>query len=554
MEPTCAFLIGYPGAGKSTAVSQLIDACEIMHGQLRACTVPHAAWLESNDNRIVVVGRFAGRHADTGGVTEQSMCQGADRIFAGVGTAAVRQCFSKFKALGAELVVIDTIRSTLLNENTVDAARAAGFDVRILELNTSFEVAQQRAIARSRSERREAVLSVERHLNMWSTRREQWRKAQGYQLHSSDSLRQWLMQYIKPLQQAAPALSATHAPLPLPKSKQDRRKLLEQALRDAGARLDVHQNHTNVFVLPGDDAYNCLVRVVSNRGMGSSDDIRSGRRGRIPHIHLALGSDTKQGHHRDLQQHLRLELERAGAVFTFEPRASKARHRLSVITDAPFPMLAECVCAAHAALAADQVGLQVAPEASRKRPAASHRTRTKRRNVVAETAGDETAGDETAGDKAAKEQQKQAAVAAAGETEARTKVTSVIALPLSLRKPTRMCSYNPTTSAVPSGEEATKHVKASVLQSGPTGVGSAGPSGASPSAPGKFCAICMDAPCTMLIAPCGHKCLCVGCKEQLQAQGRSSRSSKHHEAVSPPCPICRGPIQQIIKVIEAGSD
>ena len=66
---------------------------------------------------------------------DQSMCQGADRIFAGVGTAAVRKCFSKFMASGAELVVIDTIRSTLLNENTMDAARAAGFVVRILELN-----------------------------------------------------------------------------------------------------------------------------------------------------------------------------------------------------------------------------------------------------------------------------------------------------------------------------------------------------------------------------------------------------------------------------------
>ena len=298
MEPTCAFLIGYLGAGKSTAVSQLVDACEKKGGQLRACSVPHAAWLESTDNRIIVVGRFAGRHADTGSVTDQSMCQGADRIFAGVGTAAIRKCFSEFMASGAELVFIDTIRSTLLNENTMDAARAAGFVVRILELNTPFKVAEQRAIARSSSERKEALDSVRMHLDTWSTRREQWRKAQGYQLHSADSLRQCLVQYVGPLEQPAPAAPA---PLPLPENKHDRRERLEQALRDAGARLDVHSNHTNVFVVPGDDAYNCLVRVVTNRGMGSSDDIQcSGRRGRIPHIHLALGSDTKRGHDRDL--------------------------------------------------------------------------------------------------------------------------------------------------------------------------------------------------------------------------------------------------------------
>ena len=90
---------------------------------------------------------------------------------------------------------------------------------------------------------------------------------------------------------------------------------------------------------------------------------------------------------------------------------------------------------------------------------------------------------------------------------------------------------------------------------GPVSVpGAAGPSGSSvPPVGTLFCVICQDAPNTMAVVPCGHKCLCEGCAELLGAQGRSSRSGKVPEAVSPPCPICRGPVQMVMKVHEAGS-
>ena len=51
------------------------------------------------------------------------------------------------------------------------------------------------------------------------------------------------------------------------------------------------------------------------------------------------------------------------------------------------------------------------------------------------------------------------------------------------------------------------------------------------------CAVCFDAPKIMLIVPCGHKCMCNGCATQLKNGGHS-------------CPICRGPINSILKVID----
>ena len=142
---------------------------------------------------------------------------------------------------------------------------------------------------------------------------------------------------------------------------------------------------------------------------------------------------------------------------------------------------------------------------------------------------------------------------AAAVATPRAGLTATIdAIPLSLSKSKRKRA----TDAGPSRAESIEQVEASELLPNEGIPEPAGPSNARPPRPpvGMFCAICLDAPCSMIVVPCGHKCLCEGCKESLEAQGRSSRSGKVHEAVSPPCPICRGSIQQIIKVIEAGSD
>ena len=57
---------------------------------------------------------------------------------------------------------------------------------------------------------------------------------------------------------------------------------------------------------------------------------------------------------------------------------------------------------------------------------------------------------------------------------------------------------------------------------------------------GKECVVCMDAARTHLFVPCGHQCVCAACAETLRRGKR-------------PCPMCRGPIRDVIKVHKAGS-
>ena len=50
------------------------------------------------------------------------------------------------------------------------------------------------------------------------------------------------------------------------------------------------------------------------------------------------------------------------------------------------------------------------------------------------------------------------------------------------------------------------------------------------------CVICLDAPKSHVLLPCGHKCLCGACAA---------------ESARPPfCPICRAPIGQAVRVFE----
>ena len=333
---TCAFVIGYPGAGKSWALQKFLKKGEGAGLTFNACSSepPNAAWLETADKKIVVIGRFAGRHPATSGVTETSACQGADRIAAGVGTKAVRDSFKPFKDAGTQLVIVDTIRSTLLNMGTMDAARAAGFRVCILELNTPHGVAQERARARSVNESTAAKASVQKHFEKWTTARQRWRSVEGYEEHTSASLDTWLSSFL-PLPGAGP-VSAGQA--------RGIRDALHQALRAAGARLDIHENHTNVYVLPGDNPHNCLVRVILYSGLGLNPASRAGRKLRI---HLALGGDRAG---RDLEPVLSQVLGKVGVAHTFEDRASKSRHRRSLISEASFDVIAKCVVDAHAEL------------------------------------------------------------------------------------------------------------------------------------------------------------------------------------------------------------
>lgn len=49
------------------------------------------------------------------------------------------------------------------------------------------------------------------------------------------------------------------------------------------------------------------------------------------------------------------------------------------------------------------------------------------------------------------------------------------------------------------------------------------------------CVVCMSNPQTNAFGPCGHKCCCEVCAAELQRRGDT-------------CPICRGPIRNILRV------
>ena len=57
------------------------------------------------------------------------------------------------------------------------------------------------------------------------------------------------------------------------------------------------------------------------------------------------------------------------------------------------------------------------------------------------------------------------------------------------------------------------------------------------------CSVCIQHARNVVLAPCGHKCICTGCLERLQstATSRAYRSK---------CPMCRAPFTMGVKVFE----
>ncbi len=55
------------------------------------------------------------------------------------------------------------------------------------------------------------------------------------------------------------------------------------------------------------------------------------------------------------------------------------------------------------------------------------------------------------------------------------------------------------------------------------------------------CLICLDASADTVLYRCGHLCLCYACGMQLQTRGACAC-----------CPVCRAPIQDIMRVYKAG--
>merc|ERR1711879_148432 len=52
---------------------------------------------------------------------------------------------------------------------------------------------------------------------------------------------------------------------------------------------------------------------------------------------------------------------------------------------------------------------------------------------------------------------------------------------------------------------------------------------------GGACAVCLEQPANAAVVPCGHMCACYACLEMLQIS-------------SSLCPICRGPVDSVIRI------
>lgn len=57
----------------------------------------------------------------------------------------------------------------------------------------------------------------------------------------------------------------------------------------------------------------------------------------------------------------------------------------------------------------------------------------------------------------------------------------------------------------------------------------------------RLCAVCIVEPSTHAFYPCGHRCVCEQCSEQMMSNGRAIRGA---------CPICREPIMTSLKIFD----
>ena len=89
------FVVGHPGAGKSTLSSNVIGKIQERQGGVKMTAVKHShafAWLESSDKTVALLGRWRGYHARPSTKTDPKTGQlngddqngqGADRIYPG---------------------------------------------------------------------------------------------------------------------------------------------------------------------------------------------------------------------------------------------------------------------------------------------------------------------------------------------------------------------------------------------------------------------------------------------------------------------------------------
>ena len=60
--------------------------------------------------------------------------------------------------------------------------------------------------------------------------------------------------------------------------------------------------------------------------------------------------------------------------------------------------------------------------------------------------------------------------------------------------------------------------------------------------------LCLDRPRTHVVLPCGHKCVCSNCAEQLHCEEETDGWTRAGAKSS--CPVCRGPVKNMLRVWE----
>ena len=138
-QPVMIFVTGVSGAGKTTLMRELLNEAvqarraEAVNGQCRYVRV----------GTSVFVGHWSGLHEETS--TKGKFSDGTDRVTPGQGTAQFKTLMPEWKnKLGVQVVLIDGIRVTVLSKHSIAHAARSGYQVLMLELNTSLDDARLR--------------------------------------------------------------------------------------------------------------------------------------------------------------------------------------------------------------------------------------------------------------------------------------------------------------------------------------------------------------------------------------------------------------------------
>ena len=134
-------------------------------------TGPRAAWLESvSDKSVVIFGRFSSHALPSAKPSVYgNRLDGADRLQWG----SLSQCahlLGGFRKRGTKLVVADGC--TLMTQNFIDSAVEHGYEVSILEVDTSMHLSRKRKLTREAGAA-SSVPGAELR-NRWATRIKSW--------------------------------------------------------------------------------------------------------------------------------------------------------------------------------------------------------------------------------------------------------------------------------------------------------------------------------------------------------------------------------------------